>query len=145
MTVTATGRTLDRVSLTAELTAAYVSRNRIPIAELPTLIASVYGALTGLAAGASIAPDEEPPGHATSAQIRKSVTPDALISFIDGKPYKTLKRHLTKHGLDPDTYRAQYGLQADYPMVAPSYSKLRGALARGIGLGNRRGGRRKAG
>ena len=35
----------------------------------------------------------------TPAQIVKSITPNALISFLDGKGYKTLKHHLREHGL----------------------------------------------
>ena len=69
------------------------------------------------------------------AQIRKSVRPDGIVSFIDGKTYKTLKRHLTSHGLDPRSYRERYGLPADYPMVAPSYAEKRSQLAKQIGLG----------
>lgn len=37
--------------------------------------------------------------------INKSITPDALIPFIDGKPYKTLKRHLSGYGMDTAAYR----------------------------------------
>lgn len=57
------------------------------------------------------------------------------MSFIDGRTYKTLKRHLTKHGLDPQSYRGRYGLPQDYPMVAPSYTAQRSERARAIGLG----------
>ncbi len=71
----------------------------------------------------------------SAAQIRKSVRYDGIVSFIDGKTYKTLKRHLTKHGLDPQSYRDRYGLPADYPMVTASYSEQRSALAKAIGLG----------
>ena len=39
------------------------------------------------------------------AQIRNSIRPDAIVSFIDGRRYKTLKRHLTAHGFDPRAYR----------------------------------------
>src|SRR5689334_9440874 len=48
---------------------------------------------------------------------------------------KTLKRHLSSHGLDPRSYRDRYGLPADYPMVAPGYAEQRSALAKAIGLG----------
>ncbi len=64
--------------------------------------------------------------------------PDALISFIDGKPYKTLRRHLTAHGLSMEEYRARYGLPNDYPSVSANYSAARSALAKGIGLGQQR-------
>jgi predicted transcriptional regulator len=71
----------------------------------------------------------------TPAQIRKSVRHDGIVSFIDGKTYKTLKRHLSANGLDPYSYRERYGLPADYPMIAPSYAEQRSAIAKAIGLG----------
>jgi predicted transcriptional regulator len=55
--------------------------------------------------------------------------------MIDGKPYKTLRRHLSTNGLTPEEYRARYNLKPDYPMVAPSYSEARRAMAHKIGLG----------
>jgi predicted transcriptional regulator len=128
------GQALASLELAGEIVSAYVSNNSLPVAELPALIASVHGALNGLADGTSQARAEEVE-KATPAQIRRSITPDALISFIDGKPYKTLKRHLTGHGLDPYGYRERYGLPKDYPMVAASYAAQRSELARAIGLG----------
>jgi len=73
----------------------------------------------------------------TAAQIRKSITPDALISFIDGKPYRMLKRHLNTHGLTAKSYQERYGLPTNYPMTAPSYSAARSALATKMGLGRK--------
>jgi predicted transcriptional regulator len=61
--------------------------------------------------------------------------PDGVVSFLDGKTYKTLKRHLGTHGLDPVSYRQRFGLPADYPMVSPNYAAQRSALAKSIGLG----------
>jgi predicted transcriptional regulator len=118
------------------IVAAYVSNNSVPSAELPTLISSIYSALSGLGqGGASEAPQVE---KLTPAQIRKSVTPDALISFIDGKPYKTLKRHLSTHGMTIEEYRMRFGLPRDYPSTAANYSAQRSALAKSTGLGNQR-------
>ena len=71
----------------------------------------------------------------TAAQIRKSVTPDGIVSFLDGKTYKTMKRHLTGHGFDPQSYREHFGLPADYPMVSQRYAAKRSELAKAIGLG----------
>jgi predicted transcriptional regulator len=124
----------NQLVLAADIISAYVSNNSVPVAELPALIGRVHTALNGLAAGPSTAPEPEIE-KATAAQVRKSITPDALISFIDGKPYKTLKRHLTGHGLDPYSYRQRYGLPNDYPMVAASYAAQRSELAKAIGLG----------
>ncbi len=119
----------------AGIVAAYVSNNHVQISELSALIANTHDAIVRLNQPRLITVSETE--RPTSAQIRKSITPDALISFLDGKRYKTLKRHLTGQGLDPRAYRERYGLPADYPMVAPNYAAQRSALARSIGLGRK--------
>ncbi|TXN07007.1 MucR family transcriptional regulator [Methylobacterium sp. WL103] len=124
------------MELAADLVAAYVSNNNVPVSELPNVIASVHAAVAGLAKGVPAEPAG--PEKPTPAQVKKSITPDALISFLDGKPYKTLKRHLTKSGLTMETYRARYGLPSDYPSTAASYSAKRSELARSLGLGQLR-------
>ncbi|MFB0488667.1 putative transcriptional regulator [Methylobacterium sp. OAE515] len=97
------------------------------------LIVSTHVALAGLGQTRTSAHSgEERP---TAAQIKRSITYDALVSFEDGKPYKTLRRHLTLRGLSPEAYRAKWGLPADYPMTAAGYSDVRSALARSFGLG----------
>ena len=59
--------------------------------------------------------------------------------MIDGKPYKTLRRHLTTNGMTPADYIQRYNLKSDYPMVAPSYSESRRDMAKKIGLGRKPG------
>ncbi|WCS28287.1 MucR family transcriptional regulator [Methylobacterium sp. NMS14P] len=111
----------------------------MPASELPALITRVHGAIVALTSGTPARELDTVSRTAAyrpgTAQIRKSVRPDGIVSFIDGKTYKTLKRHLTSHGLDPHSYRERYGLPADYPMVASNYAERRSALAREIGLG----------
>jgi len=70
--------------------------------------------------------------------VKKSITPDHLISLEDGKRYKSLRRHLSTRGLTPEQYREKWGLPRDYPMVAPNYSKQRSELAKSAGLGQMR-------
>jgi predicted transcriptional regulator len=134
--------TVDYVDMTAEIVAAYVSKNSVQPADLGELIASVHQTLKDLSGPATPAADQIE--KLTPAQIRKSITPDALISFEDGKSYKTLRRHLSLRGLSAEAYRAKYGLPADYPMTAASYSAQRSELARTIGLGNNRKAQTKA-
>jgi predicted transcriptional regulator len=134
MSETAPTSQLDYIERTVDVVAAYVSNNSVPTTELPTLIASVHEALNRVAAGPA-APAADSLEKPSPAQIRKSIRPDGLISFIDGKSYKTLKRHLTKHGLDPHSYRERYGLPADYPTTSANYSAQRSALAKSLGLG----------
>jgi predicted transcriptional regulator len=123
------------IELTTEIVGAYVLANSLAASDLPGLIHGVHQALTG--AGQPPAAPEEADVKATSAQIRKSISPDTLISFEDGKPYKSLKRHLSTRGMTPDDYRAKWGLPKDYPMVAPNYSAQRSALAKTLGLGRK--------
>lgn len=126
----------DHVERATDIVAAYVSNNSVPTAELPALISSIYSALSSLGqSGASETPAAE---KLTPAQIRKSIKPDALISFIDGKQYKTLKRHLSGNGMTFEEYRERFGLPRDYPSTAPSYSAQRSALAKSLGLGQQR-------
>ncbi|MCJ2110440.1 MucR family transcriptional regulator [Methylobacterium sp. E-025] len=126
----------NTIELAADLVAAYVSNNNVPVSELGVLIVKVHAALTGLITEATDEPSG--PEKPTPAQIKKSVTPDALISFEDGKSYKTLRRHLTLRGLTPEAYRTKYGLPADYPMTTANYSAQRSELARSLGLGQQR-------
>ena len=69
--------------------------------------------------------------------IRKSVTPDYIVSLEDGRKFKSMKRYLSRLGMTPDEYRAKWGLPRDYPMVAPSYAKARSELAKSMGLGRK--------
>lgn len=97
------------------------------------MIATVHQSLLSLSRPSE--PASEKVEKPTSAQIKKSIAPEGLISFLDGKLYKTLKRHLTGRGLDPHSYRERFGLPRDYPMVATDYAARRSALAKSIGLG----------
>jgi predicted transcriptional regulator len=124
----------SRIALTTDVVAAYVANNSVAARDLPQLIASVHQTF-----GALLSP---PPPEAEKpiprVPIKKSITPDHLISLEDGKPYKTLKRHLTRRGLTPAEYRTKWGLPPDYPMVAPNYAKQRSELAKSLGLGQQR-------
>ena len=121
--------------LTAEIVAAYVSNNTVRPEELGTLISEVHTALKRAPSGPA-EPVPEPQEPAVS--IRKSVTRDYIVCLEDGKTFKSLKRHLqNEHGMSPAEYRAKWGLNKDYPMVAPNYSEARSSLARAAGLGRK--------
>ncbi len=126
---------VSKTALTVEIVANYLAKNQVPIDKLPSLIRTISETLESI--DQPEAPSEEP-SKPTAAQIKKSIRPEALISFIDGKPYKTLKRHLSKNGLTIADYKARYALPSDYPTTAPDYSAKRSAMARSLGLGNRK-------
>jgi len=120
------------IKLTTDIVSAHVSNNKLAAGDVPTLIKSVFDALSGIAAPA---PVEEPKPEPAVA-IRSSVKPEYIVCLEDGAKLKMLKRYLsTRFGLTPDEYRAKWGLPKDYPMVAPKYAEHRRALAHKIGLG----------
>jgi predicted transcriptional regulator len=123
------------ITLTADIVAAHVSNNSVAVNDLPQLIANVHGALSGLgSAGAAPEVRAEP-----KVPIRSSIKPDYIVCLEDGKRLKMLKRHLMTHyQMTPDQYRQKWGLNSDYPMVAPNYAEQRRTLAKSIGLGTKR-------
>ncbi len=123
------------ITLTADIVAAHVSNNSVAVNDLPQLIANVHGALSGLgSAGAAPEVRAEP-----KVPIRSSIKPDYIVCLEDGKRLKMLKRHLMTHyQMTPDQYRQKWGLNSDYPMVAPNYAEQRRMLAKSIGLGTKR-------
>jgi predicted transcriptional regulator len=130
--------------LTSDIVAAYVANNSVAAADLPSLIVQTYTALDRLVRGEPAAITETPK-FVPAVSIRKSVTPDFLISLEDGKKYKSLKRHLSaQYGMSPADYREKWGLPPDYPMVAPNYAKRRSELAKSAGLGQNRSAKSRA-
>ena len=132
----------DLTGLTVELLSAFVAHNNVRSDDLPALISSTHAALTRLSQSTPAAEQEPDMAmaevHEPAVTVRKSLANrDVVLSMIDGKPYKTLKRHLSGHGLLPESYRARYNLPATYPMVAPSYSEARREVAKRLGLGQK--------
>ncbi len=127
----------DVTALTVQLLSAYLSNNSVGAGELADLIRTTRSALVESAVPAVA--EETPETFTPAVSVRKSVgSPEHILSLIDGKPYKTLKRHLASHGLTPDDYRSRYNLPASYPLVAPEYAARRRAVAQKIGLGSRK-------
>ena len=121
------------LALASTIIAAYVSKNPVPVAELPAVMKNVHGTLSTLA-GAGI--NEPSTNQKPAVTVKKSVTPDYIVCLEDGKKLKMLKRYLrSRYKLSPEEYRAKWGLPVDYPMVAPNYSAKRSAFAKQIGLG----------
>jgi len=124
------------IGLTAQIVAAYVSKNTLPIGDVAVLISDVHQALVR-ASGNTEIPDRDDLKPAVA--VKKSVTPDYIICLEDGKKFKSLKRHLRTHyKMSPEEYRAKWQLPHDYPMVAPNYAAARSQLAKKMGLGTRR-------
>jgi len=123
------------ITLTADIVSAHVSNNSVAVNDLPQLIANVHNALGGLGSQPEAAPVRPEP----AVSVRSSVKPDYIVCLEDGKKLKMLKRHLMTHyQMTPEEYRQKWGLNVDYPMVAPNYAEQRRTLAKSIGLGTKR-------
>lgn len=133
--------TSENAALTVQLLSAYLANNTIASEDLAELIRTTRAALSEDVSAPAVEPETTTYTPAVSG--RKSLaSPDHILSLIDGKPYKTLKRHLASHGLTPAEYRERYNLPATYPMVAPSFAARRREIAEKIGLGGKRSAKR---
>lgn len=131
----------DLLRLGAGIVSAYVSRNAVAAETVPDIIKSVHEALQQATNGAAAPalPAERPK---PAVPVSRSVQHEYIVCLEDGKRLKMLKRYLrSRFNLSPDDYRRRWGLQPDYPMVAPAYAARRSAFAKQIGLG--RGVRRR--
>lgn len=137
----------NTVELATELTIAWLSNpnTRASSEDVPAFLKRMHEAVSSLSDDPqTTAAPEAATEYVPAVTPRKSLaSKDFIISLIDGKPYKTLRRHLAGQGLTPAEYRQRYGLKPDYPMVAESYSEARRAMAKKIGLGRKPGARRK--
>jgi predicted transcriptional regulator len=131
------------LELATELTIAWLSNpnTRASAEEVPAFLEKMHGAVTSLVApSGGVEETTSATEYTPAVSARRSLaSKDHIISMIDGKPYKTLKRHLSTHGLSPAQYRERYGLKSDYPMVAENYAEMRRGLAKKIGLGRKPG------
>ena len=119
--------------MTSEIVSSFVSNNAVPAENLPEVIRSVYRTVTGLAGSVEPRTDEK---LKPAVPVSKSVTNDYIVCLEDGRKLKMLKRYLrSRYDMSPDEYRRRWGLAADYPMVAPSYTERRSEFAKKIGLG----------
>jgi predicted transcriptional regulator len=122
------------MEMTTDIVSSFVSKNKMAVTELSVLISQVHSALTAAVKGKS---EAEPVKREPAVPIKSSVKPDYIICLEDGKKFKSLKRHLkSSFGMTPDEYRKKWGLNYDYPMVAPAYAAKRSELAKSMGLGN---------
>jgi predicted transcriptional regulator len=135
------------LELATDLTIAWLSNpnTRASAEEVPSFLNKMHQAVLGLGSAPSGEEASAASEYAPAVSVRKSLaSKDFIISLIDGKPYKTLRRHLARHGMTPEQYRERFGLRPDYPMVSEKYSEVRRDMAKKIGLGRKAGGQAEA-
>ena len=127
----------DVLRMTAEVVSAYVGNNSLSATEISDVINAVHKSLAAIDGGNGVAKSKP---AKPAVPIRRSIQKEYIVCLEDGKKLKMLKRHLrTNYSMTPEEYRAKWGLDPDYPMVAPAYAAQRSAFAKKIGLGRRPG------
>jgi predicted transcriptional regulator len=131
---------LKSIELATELTIAWLNNPNVRATadEVPTFLRKMYETVGDLAKPAPVEPESTVPEYVPAVPVRTSVKPGYIISLIDSRKLKSLKRHLAINGLTPAEYRERYGLKPDYPMVAAAYSEKRREVAKAVGLGQNR-------
>lgn len=120
--------------LVKDVVVAHLANTPVESKELTNLIAEIYNKFSDLEKKSS------KEGSLVPAVPREeSVTDDYIICLEDGKKLKMLKRYIkTYYKMSPDEYRKKWELPNNYPMVAPSYGKVRSKMAKQFGLGKQK-------
>src|SRR5262249_9504048 len=89
-------------ALVAQIVSEYVKKNQAPLADISTVINTVYQSLMSLGKA------PEPPIKDPAVPIRQSVRPAYVVCLECGARGKMLRRHLRQaHGLEANEYRAK--------------------------------------
>ena len=116
-------RAVDQL-LVAMIVSSYVKENPLPLAEVPTLIVSVYQSLLGLG-------EPQPEPRNPAVPIRRSVTRNYVVCLECGRRARTLRRHIrVRHSVSIDEYKRRWGLPSDHALIAPAYSERRAGIAK---------------
>ena len=137
---------MSLIKHTATIVQAYLTKNELSIQQVGALIETVHQTLSVLSQAPvaektvlehpPVAPQQ--PLFIPFVPVEQAVTEEHIFCLICGKASKAIRGHLTKtHGIDIPTYRANYGLPKDFPMVAPAYSARRRKLAIASGAGEK--------
>lgn len=128
----------------ADVTRTFIKANpAVTPEETVDFLLGIYGTLNSLRG--PDAPEADPAPVAAAPRtyvpalpIEKSISADrkTIYCLVDGKPLKMLKRYLKRFDMTPESYRAAFGLPADYPMSAPAYSEAKREEAKLVGLGS---------
>lgn len=123
--------------MTTDIVASYLSHNSVPADNVPDLIKSVHATMQSV----TEVEEKVEPKAKPAVPVSKSIGDEYIVCLEDGKKLKMLKRYLrSQYNMSPDEYRQKWNLPADYPMVAPAYSRKRSQFAKDIGLGRGRKG-----
>lgn len=129
-------QTSDILDFTTHIVASYLQNHSVAVDDLPRVINTVHQAVESIALGQNRIRGQGTTHLKPAVPVEESVFDDFIICLEDGKPVRMLRRYLKRvHNMSVEEYKHRWGLNADYPMVAPKYSERRREIAKSSGLG----------
>jgi len=120
------------LNMTTDIVSSYVANNSVAAEQVSELIKTVHSTIVEMT-GETVKPESR---SKPAVAVSRSIHDEYIVCLEDGKKLKMLKRYLrSQYEMSPDEYRRKWNLPADYPMVAPAYSRKRSQFAKDIGLG----------
>lgn len=114
------------------IVAAYAARPDVSVEDIAALTVRMSETLGLVPPRAATPPDADAP----AVPLDRAVTHDRVFCLCCGKGFRMLKRHIgAEHGLTEPEYRARFGLSEEFPLTAPSYSRIKADYAKKAGLG----------
>ena len=122
----------SRHEILARVVAAYAGRSDVSVDDIAALTVRMTESLGLAPTSASMSPGAVAP----AVPLDRAVTHDRVFCLCCGKGFRMLKRHLgAEHGLTEAEYRARFDLPEEFPLTAPSYSRIKADYAKKAGLG----------
>jgi len=124
------------LEMAKDLVAEQIRTHRLSPDDVKSLLASTHATLLGLyqrEVPEAAAVGSETNGKTTRVDWRRSITKHAVTCLECGSSFRQLSlRHLRVHDLDPQSYRAKYGIPSTQPLSSRDATARRRELAQQI-------------
>jgi predicted transcriptional regulator len=109
-----------------EIVKAQASVRNMTEDEITSMVRRLADDIRGLVAAGTAVPVLDEPAATPAVDPKKAVRERSIICLESGKSFKILtKKHLSKFGLTPETYREKWGYPKNMPLVCKELQRER--------------------
>lgn len=109
-----------------EIVKAQASVRNMSEDEITSMVRRLAEDIRGIVAGGTAVAVAEEAAAAVAVEPKKAVRERSIICLESGKSFKILtKKHLSKFGLTPETYREKWGYPKNMPLVCKELQRER--------------------
>lgn len=109
-----------------EIVKAQASVRNMSEDEITSMVRRLAEDIRGIVAGGTAGAVAEEAAAAVAVEPKKAVRERSIICLESGKSFKILtKKHLSKFGLTPETYREKWGYPKNMPLVCKELQRER--------------------